>query len=186
MGTHPIFESDFDCLTDTNRKGKRAPAARQKMHNPMGMPEGGIPPGQFLGIGNPNGAVINFNTAELEDELADLLGEGKQTAAPPAQKKKGPVPWDELDNMINDCMVDIDDDDEDIDDPDSENELEGMLDQEADPVETPAVVKPDIDSPVGTPTGPTGGSPDSTVIILEERISQYKQAVEISEGSKKK
>ena len=57
-----------------NRKGKRAPAARQKMHNPMGVPEGGIPPGQFLGIGNPNGAVVNFNTAELEDELADLLG----------------------------------------------------------------------------------------------------------------
>jgi len=113
----------------------------------------------------------------------DNSGEGKQTAAPPKQKKKGPVPWDELDNMINDCMVDIDDDDEDIDDPDLENELEGMLDEEPAPVETPVAVKPDIESPVGTPSG---GSPDSTVSILEERISQYKQAVQISEGSKKK
>ena len=36
---------------------------------------GGIPAGGFLGIGNPNGAQINFNNDELEDELADLLGE---------------------------------------------------------------------------------------------------------------
>ena len=47
------------------------------MQNPLaGMMDvpGGIPAGGFLGIGNPNGAQINFNNDELEDELADLLG----------------------------------------------------------------------------------------------------------------
>merc|ERR1712241_1361052 len=29
MGTHPIFESDFDCLTDLNRLNKKMPAAAQ-------------------------------------------------------------------------------------------------------------------------------------------------------------
>jgi len=27
MGTHPIFESDFDCLTDKNGKGGSRPIA---------------------------------------------------------------------------------------------------------------------------------------------------------------
>merc|ERR1712055_938780 len=28
MGTHPIFESDFDCLTETGSREKMAPAAK--------------------------------------------------------------------------------------------------------------------------------------------------------------
>ena len=72
MMTHRKTKSEMNRKGGKGQRGGNGP--RQRMQNPMGMPEGGIPPGQFLGIGNPNGAVINFNTAELEDELADLLG----------------------------------------------------------------------------------------------------------------
>ena len=56
-----------------NRKGRKGPQMQNPLAGMMDVP-GGIPAGGFLGIGNPNGAQINFNNDELEDELADLLG----------------------------------------------------------------------------------------------------------------
>ena len=50
------------------------------MTNPFAGAGGGAPNQQFLGIGNPNGAQINFNNDELEAELNDLLGEDKPKA----------------------------------------------------------------------------------------------------------
>merc|ERR1711892_177051 len=32
MGTHPIFESDFDCLTDLNKNKKHEPLTTTKHH----------------------------------------------------------------------------------------------------------------------------------------------------------
>ena len=59
----------------------RQKAPRQKMMNPLAGAGGGAPNQQFLGIGNPNGAQINFNNDELEAELNDLLGEDRPKAA---------------------------------------------------------------------------------------------------------
>ena len=58
----------------------RQKVPRQQMTNPFGGGGGGAPNQQFLGIGNPNGAQINFNNDELEAELNDLLGEDKPKA----------------------------------------------------------------------------------------------------------
>ena len=50
------------------------PKNREKMANPFGGAPGAPAQHGFLGIGNPNGAQINFNQDELEAELSDLLG----------------------------------------------------------------------------------------------------------------
>lgn len=169
------------------------------MQNPLaGMMDvpGGIPAGGFLGIGNPNGAQINFNNDELEDELADLLGKfvvkkyfykifiaednPKPVKKPAAAPKKGPVPWDQLDSMINNCMEDIGDDEEDIDDPDLENELEGMLDDGASEDSSQSISN--TPSMTETPPSSNGG----VLSILQQRVSEYQKAVDMSTGSKKK
>ena len=169
------------------------------MQNPLaGMMDvpGGIPAGGFLGIGNPNGAQINFNNDELEDELADLLGKfvvkkyfykifiaednPKPVKKPAAAPKKGPVPWDQLDSMINNCMEDIGDDEEDIDDPDLENELEGMLDDGASEDSSKSISN--TPSMTETPPSSNGG----VLSILQQRVFEYQKAVDMSTGSKKK
>lgn len=63
----------FGLFSRMNRKGRKGPQMQNPLAGMMDVP-GGIPAGGFLGIGNPNGAQINFNNDELEDELADLLG----------------------------------------------------------------------------------------------------------------
>ena len=178
-----------------NRKGRKGPQMQNPLAGMMDVP-GGIPAGGFLGIGNPNGAQINFNNDELEDELADLLGKfvvkkyfykifiaednPKPVKKPAAAPKKGPVPWDQLDSMINNCMEDIGDDEEDIDDPDLENELEGMLDDGASEDSSQSISN--TPSMTETPPSSNGG----VLSILQQRVSEYQKAVDMSTGSKKK
>merc|ERR1712130_85154 len=71
MGTHPIFESDFDCLTDMNNLRKKAHFAVNKMrpkNKPFYEPraEGrNVVNDATLGSGNLRMAVM---LAEAEDE----------------------------------------------------------------------------------------------------------------------
>ena len=80
-------------------------------------------------------------------------------------------------------MEDIGDDEEDIDDPDLENELEGMLgDEESDAMaDSPP---PTGNTPSVTETPPSANG--SVLSILQQRVSEYQKAVDMSTGSKKK
>ena len=154
---------------------------RQQLANPLA--PGGVPhQQQFLGIGNPAGAQINFDNDALEAELSDLLGEddNKELAKPAEKPQKKIMPWEELGSMVDDCMVDVDDMDDDLDDADFEDELNGIISEEEVEVESPKALRP---SPQATESKNTSGE---AIRILTTRVEQYKKAVEVSEGSKKK
>ena len=75
-------------------------------------------------------------------------------------------------------MEDIGDEEEDIDDPDLENELEGMLGDNASVDSTPS----NTPSVTEAPPPSSGG----VLAILQQRVAEYQKAVEMSSGSKKK
>ena len=102
------------------------------------------------------------------------------------------MPWDQLGSMIDDCMVDVDDVDDDLDDADFEDELAGMISEEEveepppkapSPVKKAAPTPPPKSSPIPPQAAPSGNDP---VSILTVRVDQFRKAVEVSEGSKKK
>ena len=78
-------------------------------------------------------------------------------------------------------MEDIGDDEEDIDDPDLENELEGMLDGGEDDSSQSISNTPSM-----TDAPPPSSSNGGVLSILQQRVSEYQKAVDMSTGSKKK
>ena len=78
-------------------------------------------------------------------------------------------------------MEDIGDDEEDIDDPDLENELEGMLDDGEDDSSQSISNTPSM-----TDAPPPSSSNGGILSILQQRVSEYQKAVDMSTGSKKK
>jgi len=76
--------------------------------------------------------------ADLERELADLVGGGRAGGGRPQQRKKKQPQAEDLDAMVASCMKDYDDDEDmsDIDDPDLLAELQEM-NQEDEPAPPP-------------------------------------------------
>ncbi|XP_045775433.1 coiled-coil and C2 domain-containing protein 1-like isoform X2 [Maniola jurtina] len=107
---------------------------------------------------------LSDDDIDLEAELAAIGGGGK-----PRPKKKVPQVVADLDSMIAASLRDIPSDEEvsgDEDDPDLLRELQDMsLDDEAPPTEQPRMSRP--------APPPPGSSSNSTVNLLQERISNY-------------
>lgn len=160
---------------------------RQRLANPFAPPGAPGQQQQFLGIGNPAGAPqINFDNDALEAELSELLGEDGEEEEKKSVKKpqKKLMPWEELGTMVDDCMVDVDDMDDDLDDADFEDELNGIISEEEEVAE-PEPAKAPTPTQAPPPTPAVAGS-NEAIGILTTRVEQYKKAVEVSEGSKKK
>ena len=92
---------------------------------------------------------MDFDDADLEAELGDILGE--ERPKPKAKPKGGKQAfssieeWSNFDKMVEGCMNDIgDDEDEDIDDPDLLAELMEVADDEPELVQQPVKQPPPI------------------------------------------
>ena len=92
---------------------------------------------------------MDFDEADLEAELGDILGE--ERPKPKAKPKGGKQAfssieeWSNFDKMVAGCMDDIgDDDDEGLDDPDLLAELLEVADDEPEHVQQPVKQPPPI------------------------------------------
>ena len=92
---------------------------------------------------------MDFDDADLEAELGDILGEDKPKPKPKAKGGKKAFSsveeWANFDKMVAGCMDDIgDDDDEDIDDPELLAELMDVAEDEEEPAPEPVKKPPPI------------------------------------------
>merc|ERR1712227_309755 len=74
MGTHPIFESDFDCLTDCVKQTMSAKEDEVEQLSNKELKE------KLSSMGINVGPIVDSTRKIYERKLAKLLSKGKETA----------------------------------------------------------------------------------------------------------
>ncbi|KAK0134541.1 Coiled-coil and C2 domain-containing protein 1B [Merluccius polli] len=162
-------------------KGQGAAAAKQ-----MGLFVDLSPEEMLMGMDD------NLDDPSLEAELAAITGDNPPAGGRAKQKRKAPLPMEDIARMADDCMKDLDEDDDDDDvnledDEDLLAELQEVVGEE----DTEDVVMADStssaaaeSSPANTPGSPStqestlSAAPGSLQHTLEERRAMYKTALE--------
>merc|ERR1711971_661489 len=85
MGTHPIFESDFDCLTDSDTKRTKCRTIRAKLLTCTS--HASAPPNRLIGAKDKSSIQINF--CDVDPQTGRMLSTNQTFAICGAIRRMG-------------------------------------------------------------------------------------------------